>query len=124
MRKIAMRLTAIVVSLGLVSAAYAQGYALVVIEHPFRAQDLAGAVVDPTGAPVEGVVVEDCDASFMHVLASTQTDEKGRFRFPKAKSGSTHFLRLEVHGFDPMHVTVLIRRLARTKLCIRLTIAN
>jgi hypothetical protein len=83
---------------------------LITIVRPFQAHHLAGDVVDSTGAPVAGVVVEECDALFTplqprgpkgepvsgvlprdcdrepkHVLASTTTDANGHFAFPPTK---------------------------------------
>lgn len=123
MRRIAIWLVAIAVSLGTERVALAQGYALVTIEPPFQAQELAGVVVDPSGVPVEGVLVEEWDASFTVKLASTRTDKEGRFAFPKAKSESTHYLSISKNAFDPMHVTVHIRHLAHAGVRVHLHLA-
>ena len=147
------RLTA---QLGLVFALFAfalpvraQGYALIVIEHPFRAHSLAGVVVDSMGTPVPGVVVEECDAIFTpvhawnsageplpdwletdcdrepkHILSSTTTDASGHFAFPHKKIGTTHYLYLHSNGFDPTKITVKLRLLARAEVRIKLVIAT
>ena len=119
MRDIAIWLAAIAVSMGSAGVAFPQNV-LITIKRPFQAQNLAGSVLDPAGAPVEGVLVEDCDATFTRILASTRTDREGRFTFSKAKSGSTHYLILSMNGFNPMHVTVRIRHLAHTGVLVHL----
>ena len=123
---------------------------LVTFDRPFQARNLAGVVVDSTGASVAGVVIEDCVQTFRqvrapgdaeppvfekamildchfepkHVLASTATDSEGRFRFPQAKMGTIHYLHVSCNGWDPMQFQVKIRRFARANLLIKLHIAN
>lgn len=123
MRRIAIWLAVTAFSIGIASAAFAQGYALITLERPFQARNLAGLVVGHAGAPVRGVLVEECDASFTRILASTRTDKDGHFAFPKATSGSRHYLSLSKDGFNPMHVTVHIRHLAATEVRIHLSVA-
>jgi uncharacterized GH25 family protein len=96
----------------------------ITIERPFRAQNLSGTVVDLTGAPVPGVVVEDRDAAFKSTLFSTTTDSNGHFVFPPAKNGTLHYPHFESRGFDPMQITVKLHRLARAEVRIRLHVAS
>jgi hypothetical protein len=126
------------------------GIDLITFAHPFHAQNLAGIVVDSTGAPVPGVVIEDCVQTFRqvrgsdhseppvfeeamildchsepkHVLASTTSDSEGRFKLPHAKMGTTHYLFVYCSGFDPMQITVKLRWFARRHLRIKLIIAT
>ena len=122
---------------------------LITFDRPFHARNLAGVVVDSTGAAVPGVVVEECDALFTplqprsptgeavpgvpevdcdrepkHVLASATTDANGRFAFQRAKMGTTHYLYLRGYGLDPMKLTVMVRRFARANLRIRIRVAT
>ena len=125
-------------------------FELIEFRHPFRAHHLAGLVVDVSGAPVPGVLVEDCVQTFgqirlpgdsdppvfekemsldchfepKHVLASTTTDSKGLFKFPHTKMGTTHYLYVSAYGFDPMQITVKLRRFAKRNLRIRLIVAT
>jgi hypothetical protein len=121
----------------------------ITIEKPFVARRLSGIVVDPSGAPVSRVVVEQCDELFSplqvksetgeplpeilhgecdrgpgHIVASTTTDEGGRFAFPNAKTGKTYYLHLNSPGFDPLQITVKLRHFSRARLRIRLYIAT
>ena len=119
----------IIVHFGLILALFAyalpaRAIELITIERPFRAQNLAGVVVDSTGATVSGVVVEACDAAYKRVLATTRTDANGHFAFPKAKIGTTHYLHFQSNGFDPMQITVQLRRFAKGNLRIKLYIAT
>jgi hypothetical protein len=122
---------------------------LITIERPLRANNSAEMVVDPTGAPVPGVMVEECDALFSpipargengepvsevlpgdcdkepkHGLASTMTDANGHFAFPKARRGKKHYLHLSCPGFDPMQFSVKLRFFARKEMRIKLHIAT
>lgn len=123
---------------------------LITFDRPFQARNLAGVVVDSTGAPVAGVAIEDCVQTFRqvrapgdaeppvfekamildchseseHVLASTTTDSEGRFRFPHAKMGTIHYLHVSCNGWNPMQLQVKIRRFARSNLLIKLHIAS
>jgi len=125
------------------------GIELITIKHSFHAHNLAGVVVDASGAPVAGVLVEECDASFSprmvkdsagepvpelmlwdcdrdpkRVMASTTTDANGSFSFPQAKKAKAHYLHLSLRGFDPMQIVVKLSRLARSELHIQMHVAT
>ena len=85
-------------------------YETIVVGHPIRAQRLAGIVEDSIGTPIAGVVVEDRDAAFKGVLATTKTDANGHFAFPGTAHGKTHHLHLQSLGFDPLEITVELHR--------------
>jgi hypothetical protein len=149
-----MRRLAVLIGLTLALLAFAlparAGIELITFDHPFHARNLAGVVVDATGAPVPGVMIEDCVQTFRqvrasgeaetpvfeermildchsepkHVLASITTDSNGSFRFPHAKVGTTHYLFVYSPGFDPMQITVKLRWFAKGNLRIQLHIAT
>ena len=149
MRRIAVQIGLVLALLAFALPARA-GIELITFAHPFRTHHLAGVVVDATGAPVPGVVIEDCVQTFRqvrapgdaeppvfeeamvldchsepkHILASTTTDSNGRFKLPHAKMGSTHYLYVYCPGFDPMQITVKLRWFARRNLRIKLHIAT
>jgi hypothetical protein len=148
MRRIAARISLILALI--VFALPAWAIELITIERPFRAHHLAGVVVDSTGAPVPGVVIEDCIQTFRevrapgdaeppvfekrmildchsepkHVLASATTDSNGRFKLTDAKMRTTHYLFVYYPGFDPMQITVRLRWFAKGNLRIQLQIAT
>jgi hypothetical protein len=148
MRKIVVQLGLVVAFLACAIPAWA-GYELIEFVHPFRAHHLVGFVVDVRGTPVPGVLIEDCVQTFKevrasdaeppvfeermlldchfepkHVLASATTDAKGRFIFPHTKMGTTHYLYVTAHGFDPEQITVKLRRFAKRNLLIRINVAT
>jgi len=149
MRRPAMMI-GLFVTLGALSLPARAGIELITFAHPFRTHNLAGVVVDSMGAPVAGVVIEDCVQTFKqvrssgdaekpvfeermvldchfepkHVRASTTTDSEGRFKFPHAKMGSTHYLYLSQSGFDPMQITVKLRHFAHAEVRLQLVIAT
>jgi hypothetical protein len=121
----------------------------ITVEKPFVARNLSGVVVDPSGSPISGVVVEQCDASFVqsevyngqgqsagkvlvpdcnrepgHAITITTNDANGRFGFPNVKSGRVYYLHLSGPGFDPMQVTVKLRFFARAGVRIQLRVAT
>jgi hypothetical protein len=151
-----MMVRRIAIQIGLVLALFTfalparAGIELITFEQPFRAHHLSGVVVDSTGAPVPGVVIEDCVQTFIqarasgnaeppvfekrmildchsepkHVLASTTTDSKGHFKFPHTKMEAMHYLYVNRSGFDPMQITVKLRWFAKGKLRIKLIVAT
>jgi hypothetical protein len=149
MRKIVMQLCLVVVFLACAIPAWA-GYELIEIVRPLRAHHLAGLVVDLRGAPVPGALIEDCVQTFgqvrlpgdaeppvfekdisldchlepKHVLASATTDADGHFMFPHTKMGTTHYLYVTAHGFDPEQITVKLRRFAKENLRIQIKVAT
>jgi hypothetical protein len=124
------------------------GIELINIVRPFHAHNLAGVVADQSGAPMPGVLVEECDASFSplpdepagksapvvmlwdcdrdpkHVMSSTKTDANGHFSFARAKKAKAHYLHLSLDGFDPMEVVVKVSRFARSEPRIKMRVAT
>jgi hypothetical protein len=97
---------------------------LITFDHPFQSQKLKGTVVDSSGETVMGVLIEDCDPNFKHVRTSTRTDENGRFALRHGRTGTTHNLRVSKDGFDPMQLTVQLKRSGDPDLKIQLVIAT
>jgi hypothetical protein len=148
MRRIAIQFGLILALLVFVQPARAQNQTISI--EGLHARHLDGVVVDSMGAPVPGVVVEDCVQTFRqvrgsdhseqpvyeeamildchsepkHVLVSTTSDSKGRYKFPHAKMGTTHYLFVYCPGFDPMQITVKLRWFAKRNLRIKLVIAT
>jgi hypothetical protein len=129
----------------LVYAAFARAqYELIVIEKPFYARNFAGTILDPSGAPVAGAVVEecaalaspveyrnpndprigllhaDCDPDQHHVLASAVTDAGGHFVLPRTRNLTVRYLHVEAKGFDPLQIVVKRRSTAPAELRVTL----
>jgi len=86
---------------------------------------LAGHVlVRGTDAPAGGVTVELCSSGWKTVLASTKTDEKGRFSLEKPASGKLFYLRVSAPGMDIYELRVRIDKHAADDLTIHLSVAT
>ncbi len=105
------------------STCWPQGNETVMLP-PAHVRHLAGLVTDRAGAVIPSAVVEDCDATFAKVLASTRTDTNGRFQFLGATRGSTHYLRVRYPGFDLARVKVSVRTFSLGHLVIRLAVGT
>ena len=99
-------------------------YTVVRYEKPIHAHHLEGIVVDPGGAPLPGVAVEDVDETAGKVLARATTDGQGRFAFAGAKPGTTHFLHLKARGFNPLEIVIKIGRLPRHDILLKMPIGG
>jgi len=97
---------------------------LITFDHPFQAQKLTGVALDPSGASVMGVLIEDCDPTFKRDRKSVWTDENGRFAFRRSNAGTTNYLRVSRNGFDPMRMIVQLKPGASAELTIQLQIAT
>ncbi|MGC1482659.1 MAG: carboxypeptidase regulatory-like domain-containing protein [Candidatus Acidiferrum sp.] len=81
-------------------------------------------LVQGTDAPADGVTVELCSSDWKTVLASTKTDEKGRFSLTKPPSGKLFYLRVSGPGMDIYELRVRIDKHAAGDLTILLSIAT
>jgi hypothetical protein len=125
MRRLAVGL-GLFIALATCSPAAWAGVELILIERPFHARHLAGVVLDQTGAPISGVLVEvcepflaqvrtqtsmemeqgDCATHPEHALGSTKTDTNGHFAFNQLGLSRTRYLHLRFDGFNPMQLSV------------------
>jgi hypothetical protein len=64
---------------------------IVEIEKPQLAKSVAGIVTDLSGAVIGGVTVEMRSEDWKKVLRTTETDDKGRFRFRSRSKGRLRF---------------------------------
>jgi hypothetical protein len=122
-RRIAVQLGLAVASLVFVFPGQAQGNETVEFRQ-VNARHLTGQVIDINGEGITGAVVEDCDPTFNHVLASTTTDINGRFSFPQAKRRTVHSLTVRCPSFDLVHTPVKLRFFARAGVLIKLVVAT
>jgi hypothetical protein len=102
----------------------AQGNETIVMR-PVKAHQLAGIVtVWQSEQPSGKVHVEECDSSWEHVLASTMTDDQGRFHLTPTAKGSVHYLRIYAPGYDISEYTVRLSRFAKTELRLELHVGT
>jgi len=121
-RKVLCSLFCLVCSNG-VAVAGAPQFQVIQIEEPVQSRSLSGIVLDPTGATISGVLVEQCEEGWKNCFAQTRTDEDGRFSWRHAGNGK-HFLRLSKNGFDPLWITVVVVRSSKTEIRLYLTVAT
>jgi hypothetical protein len=93
---------------------YPPSRTIIVIKKPLDASSLSGSVSDPTGCPVEKVLVEIVDERDKRRVDARLTNQKGTFLFPKERKGR-YVLRLSKPGFDTMLVTVVVQKGSENK---------
>jgi hypothetical protein len=98
-----MRRIALIVALPLVLTTIAIAVRQVVILHdPQPAKCLEGVVLDPTGAPIPFMTVNDRAEDWGTVLRSTTTDSERRFGFPSLPGKTIYHLSVEHPLFNPL----------------------
>jgi hypothetical protein len=94
------------------------------IEKVQLARSLAAVVLDPTGSPIPGVLVEEFSSGWKESLRSTKTDAKGGFSFAPVKRRDVYYLQLRMNGFDPLRVLVKIDPKQGKYLRLKLWVAS
>ena len=97
---------------------------VVEIEQPQFAKSVAGVVVDPSGAALPGVTVEERSEDWKAVLRSTETDEKGRFHFGSSRNKTVYHLYFSRSGFDWLRITVELEKKAKPPLIVKMPIGT
>ena len=80
------------------------------IENVQLARSLAGVVVDPLGAPIPGVLVEEVGPDWKESSRSTTTDKNGSFVFAPVSGRRLYYFQLRQNGFNPLLVRVKVDR--------------
>ena len=102
---------------------YAQ-YTTIEIEKVQLAHSLAAVVLDPSGSPVPGVLVEEYGSNWKESLRSTKTDATGGFTFTPVKGRDVYYLQLRMNGFDPLRIRVKIDPKQGKTLRLKLEVAT
>ena len=110
--------------LSLLSLSLADQYEIVEIEKPQSAKLVGAIVTDPSGAAVPHVIVEERSQDWETVLRSTETDEKGGFKFPATKGKAVYYLQFSHYGFDPLRIKLRIDKKAKSPLVLKMVIAT
>jgi hypothetical protein len=113
--------TACVSLLGLSAIAQME---IVEIEKPQPAKSVAGVVLDPSGAALPGVTVEERSEDWKSVVRSTGTDEKGRFHFSRARKKSVYYLQFSRSGFNWLRLKLQLDRTAKTAVVVKMPIGT
>jgi 5-hydroxyisourate hydrolase-like protein (transthyretin family) len=121
----ATRLLVFAMSVFFLSVGTGHATELVVQRTISASRALAGHVlVGGTNAPAGGVMVELCSSDWKTVLASTKTDEKGRFSLQKPASGKLFYVRVSAPGMDIYELRVRIDKHAADDMTIHLSVAT
>jgi len=110
--------------LSLLSLRLAGQYETIEIEKPQSAKLVGGTVTDPSGAALPDVIVEERSQDWETVLRSTETDKKGRFKFPTTQSKAVYYLQFSRSGFDPLRIKLRIDKRAKSPLVLKMVIAT
>jgi hypothetical protein len=102
---------------------HAQGVSTIEYEKMQLARSLAAVVVDPTGSPIPGVLVEECSSDWKESFRSTKTDTAGGFTFVPVKGRSVYYLQLRMNGFNPLRVPVKLNSKHGKNLQLTLEVA-
>lgn len=97
---------------------------IVEIEQPQSAKAVAGVVVDPSGAPLSGVTVEERSEDWKAVLRSTETDENGRFHFKPSQNKTVYYLYLSRYGFNWLRIKLQLSKTAKSPLVVKMPIGT
>ena len=98
-----------------------------VIELPERTvhKSLSGEVVDSTGAPVGGSLIEVIDTDSQKPVASQTASDSGEFHFEDLPLGRHYKLEIKKDGFDPLWVPLKVLQHGGARhLRLKLTIAT
>jgi 5-hydroxyisourate hydrolase-like protein (transthyretin family) len=88
-------------------------------------RSLAGqVVVAGTNEPARGVTVELCRPGWKEVVASTKTDDKGRFSLEPVAKSKVFYLRVSAPGMNIYQLRVRIDKQVGQELKIHLSVAT
>jgi Carboxypeptidase regulatory-like domain len=97
---------------------------IVEIEKPQPAKSVAGVVVDPSGAALSGVTVEERSQDWKVVLRSTETDENGRFHFASRQNKTLYYLYFSHSGFNWLRIKLQVNKKAKSPLVVKMPIGT
>jgi len=98
-------------------------YQLIEIEELQLSKSTAGVVIDPSGAAIPNVTVEERSNDWKIVLRTTHTDEKGRFHFSRNPKRVVH-LEFSSPGFNRLRIRVQLDKKGEAKLAVKMSIAT
>jgi hypothetical protein len=87
-------------------------------------RSLDGQVVVWGTDPANGVTIELCSPGWKKVIASTKTDDMGRFSLKQVASSKLSYLRVSAPGMNIYQLRVRIDKHAGQELIIHLSVAT
>jgi hypothetical protein len=113
-------IVAIVCVLNLWAAAQMQ---LIEIEELQLSRSSAGVMIDPSGATIPHVTIEERSDDWKIVLRTTHSDEEGRFHFSHHRNRVVH-LEFSSPGFNRLRIRVRLDEKGEAKLVVKMLIAT
>jgi hypothetical protein len=107
--------------------------AIVEIEKLQFAKSVAGIVTDPSGAVMGDVTVEERTDDWKKVLRTTETDDKGRFRFHvrskgrfrfPARSKPVYYLEFSRAGFNWVRLKLQLDKKAKPVIMVEMPVGT
>ena len=106
---------------------------IVEIEEPQFAKSVAGIVTDPSGAVIGSVTVEERTDDWKKVLRTTETDDKGRFRFRShskgrfrfpARTKPVYYLEFSRSGFNRVRLKLQLDKKAKPVIMVEMPLGT
>ena len=85
---------------------------------------VGGTVTDPSGAALPDVIVEKRSQDWETLLRSTESDEKGGFKFPATRGNAVYHLQFLRSGFDRLRIKLRIDKRAKSPLVLKMVTAT
>ncbi|MGA9155940.1 MAG: carboxypeptidase-like regulatory domain-containing protein [Candidatus Sulfotelmatobacter sp.] len=97
---------------------------IVEIEKPQFAKSVAGIVMDPSGAVMAGVTVEERSEDWKTVLRSTETSDKGRFHFSPTNAKTVYYLEFSRSGFNWVRLKLQLDKKAEPVIMVKMPLGT
>ena len=106
---------------------------IVEIEEPQFAKSVAGIVTDPSHAVIGSVTVEERSEDWKKVLRTTETDDKGRFRFRSHSKGrfrfparrkTVYYLEFSRSGFNWVRLKLQLDKKAKPVIMVEMPLGT
>jgi len=96
---------------------------LIEVEEVQLSRSNAGVVIDPAGATIPNVTIEERSDDWKIVLRTTHSDKEGRFHFSRHRNRIIH-LEFSSPGFNRLRIRVRVDKKGEAKLVVKMTIAT
>ena len=113
----------IVASVCMMNLGAAAQWQLIEIEELQLSKSSAGVVIDPSGATIPQVTIEERSDDWKIVLRTIQSDEQGRFHFARHPNRVVH-LEFSSPGFNRLRIRVRLDKKGDAKLIVKMSIAT
>ena|SRR5215469_18213175 len=110
--------------ISLLSLGAAAQLQLVEIDKPQLSQSVAGTVIDPSGAAIPEVPVEEFSANWKKFIRATHTDRNGKFYFTPQQGRTLYHLQFRNPGFNTVRLKIKLDSKAKPRITVKMSIAT